>query len=312
MTYKYTITPIWLNPPSTLVLNTITVDVEDWYQSTCDLKQEISKRVVRNTDRLLELFSEFDVKATFFVLGLVCEKYPRLVAKIGEYGHELATHGYSHELIYNLSPRSFAEDVRRSIDLIQNAAGKEVYGYRAPDFSINLSTLWALEVLSEIGIKYDSSIFPVYNPRYGIPRWPRFPHRIKLDSEREIIEFPISTLRVLGVNLPFVGGGYSRLLPFRLIRFGIERINRSGKPVLIYLHPYEVDTMEITELREQLSIAPLVAQAFNPQRKHKSLVEGFIRGKWIQGFNRQTVEGKLRSLLKEFRFSTVKDILNLD
>lgn len=275
-----------LNKP---VLNAMTIDVEDWFQSTCDLSREISYRVVEDTHKILELFAEFGVKATFFVLGLVCEKYPGLIVSIKEDGHEIATHGYSHEPLYNLSRQALAEDVRKSIDLIQAATGERVYGYRAPDFSVNASTLWALEVLAENGIKYDSSIFPIYNPGYGIPEWYRFPHRIKLNSEHEIIEFPISTLRAFGLNFPFIGGGYSRLFPIWFTKLGARKINYSERPVITYVHPYEVDTAEIADYKEEIL--------------------GLTR--LSQGFNRRMTRAKLRNLLSSFGFSTVKEVLNL-
>lgn len=281
--------PLSLNFAQQMVPNAMTVDVEDWYQSTLDLCAEITDRVVTNTHQILDLFAEFNVKGTFFVLGLVCEKYPQLVTTIHEAGHEIATHGYSHQPCCRLSRQSFAEDVRKSVNLIQDVIGKKVLGYRAPDFSISLDSLWALEVLAENGIQYDSSIFPIPNPRYGIAKWYRFPHRLKFDSGHEIIEFPISTLRIFGLNFPFVGGGYSRLFPAWFIRFGIGQINRSSQAGIVYLHPYEIDCNEMEELEQ--------------------VVTGATR-LW-QSFNRKTTRAKMRDLMSSLSFCTVKEILDL-
>lgn len=285
----YSLIPMSLNSGRQPVPNAMTVDVEDWYQSTFDLGAQITDRVVTNTLRILELFAECDVKGTFFVLGLVCEKYPDLVATIHEAGHEVATHGYSHQPCYRLSPQSFADDVRKSVDLIQDVTGEKVQGYRAPDFSIDFDSVWALEVLAENGIQYDSSIFPIYNPRYGIANWHRFPHLVRFDSGCEIIEFPVSTLKVFGLNFPFIGGGYSRLFPAWLLKFGLRRINRTGRAGMVYLHPYEVDCTEMEDLRHVVT---------GPTRL------------W-QGFNRKTVRAKMRELMSSFKLCPVREVLNL-
>lgn len=277
-------------PPNEPVLNALTVDVEDWYQSTYDLDAPISDCVVRNTHRLLDLFDEYGVRATFFVLGLVCEKYPPLIAQIKAGGHELATHGYSHRPVNRMSPREFAEDVRRSLDLIQSTAGERVYGYRAPDFSIDAHSLWALEVLIENGLRYDSSIFPIRNARYGIRGWYRFPQRIDFDGRGAIIEFPLSTVRVGGYTLPFVGGGYSRLLPVWLIKLGIRKLNRAGQGAVVYLHPYEFAPDEMDELRAKVP----------------------FKVRLSQGFNRQAMPSRLRSLLCSLNFSTMQHVLGLE
>jgi polysaccharide deacetylase family protein (PEP-CTERM system associated) len=279
-----------LNTSRSTVVNALTVDVEDWYQSTYDLDAPISDRVVRNTRALLRLFDECNVRATFFVLGLVCQRYPQLIGEISAEGHEVATHGYSHRTLNRISRSAFAEDLQRSLDLIQGVTGEPVKGYRAPDFSIEADTLWALEVLAENGIQYDSSIFPFHSSRYGIRGWYRFPHRIEMDDDRTIIEFPLSTLSPGGHALPFVGGGYSRLLPAWLIEHGIRRLNRACQSAIVYLHPYEIDTEEMVELRDAVP----------------------LRTRLSQGFNRCAVASRTRQLFQGLEFSTAASVLGLE
>jgi polysaccharide deacetylase family protein (PEP-CTERM system associated) len=284
-----TIAPLSLNMPDNGVVNALTVDVEDWYQSTYDLTAPVPKRVVDNTQNLLALFDECGVRATFFILGLVCEKYPHLIADIKARGHELATHGYSHQPVSDMSRQEFSEDLKQSIDLLEDVTGEQVYGYRAPDFSVNTSSLWAMEVMIEHGIRYDSSIFPIRNPRYGIQGWHRFPHRIVFDEEKAIIEFPLSTLRLGGYVLPFVGGGYSRLLPCQLIELGIRRLNQMRRCAIIYLHPYEINADEMFELKNGVPFSLRLSQ----------------------GFNRKTIPSKMRRLFQGFQFSTIREVLGL-
>lgn len=290
MNCPYAIEPLSLETPGRPVVNALTVDVEDWYQSTYDLEAPISGRVVGNTQALLRLLDESNVRATFFVLGLVCEKYPHLIAEIQSTGHELATHGYSHRPLTGMSRADFTEDLQRSLDLIQDVTGEPVYGYRAPDFSIDAHTLWALEVLVQQGMRYDSSIFPVRNSRYGIQGWYRFPHRIEIDEQSAIIEFPLSTLSPNGHAVPFVGGGYSRLLPGWLIELGIRRLNQAGHSAIVYLHPYEMDTQEMTELRGEIP----------------------LRTRLSQGFNRRAIPSRMRRLFRTLEFSPVREVLGLE
>jgi polysaccharide deacetylase family protein (PEP-CTERM system associated) len=230
------------------IVNAMSVDVEDYFQASAFDRlvsrpswRERESRVVANTERLLECFARHQVRGTFFVLGWVAERFPQLVRDIAGQGHELASHGFHHQLIYTLTPDQFRDDVRRAKAAIEDAGGSAVRGYRAPRFSIIRSSLWALDVLIEEGHTYDASIFPIHHDRYGIPDALRRPHVIERGAG-SIVEVPGSTVRVGGGNLPIAGGGYFRLLPYAFTKWGITRVNAAeGEPVVFYIHPWEVD-----------------------------------------------------------------------
>lgn len=232
----------------TPIVNAMSVDVEDYFQASA-FDRVVSRadwhgfesRVVRNTHRLLTLFDQHGVRATFFVLGWVAERFPELVRDIARLGHEVASHGFHHQLIYTLTPEQFREDVRRAKAVAEDAAGCAVVGYRAPSFSVVKPTLWALDVLLEEGYEYDASIFPIHHDRYGIPDSPRHIHRIER-AAGAIVEVPGSTVRVGTANLPIAGGGYFRLFPYAWTKWGISRVNTvDQEPVVFYLHPWEID-----------------------------------------------------------------------
>ena len=225
----------------------ITVDVEDWPQSTWDHNLPITLRAADNTHRVLDQLASLEARATMFVLGRLARKYPDVVRRIHAEGHEVASHGDGHIEVFKLGPKAFAEDIRRSKGDLEDITGQRVMGYRAPDFSIGADNLWALEVLAESGFDYDSSIFPVKAARYGIPHWPLTPVRVKLGSGRDLTEFPISTVRLFGRNWPLGGGGYQRLLPGFLFRFLSGRVMRK-RPFVLYCHPYEFDAGEFSQL----------------------------------------------------------------
>lgn len=239
-----------LTPPATGsgFKNVISVDVEDYFhaESFADTVERsrwgtYASRVESNTKRLLELFAELKVEATFFVLGWVAERYPGLVREIAAAGHELACHSYWHRLIYKLDPKEFREDTYHAKQTIEEGAGVQIYGYRAPTYSIVSSSLWATDILAELGFTYDSSIFPIRHDRYGIPSAPRFPFRINT-AAGPLLEYPIATFRLWGqLNFPFGGGGYLRLLPWWYTRLGLHRAQSEGLPVIAYVHPWEVD-----------------------------------------------------------------------
>ncbi len=277
--------------------NVLTLDIEDWYQSSLDIlgpghanaprPVAPSRRVVTNTRRLLRILAEFDTTATCFVLGSVAESYPGLVAEIRDAGHEIATHGYAHHLVYHLTPREFYADLRRSIETLEPLIDKPVHGHRAPYFSITHRSQWALRVLSDSGIQYDSSIFPIRRRLYGLPDWEGFPHTIRV-GQGSLQEFPISTVSVMRQNIPVGGGGYFRLLPYCITRWAVRAINRCGEPVVFYLHPYELDTGELRH--------PLPDEDWAVRKVRLT-----------QRLNRGKTEGKLRKLLSDFRWTSVSD-----
>ncbi|KAA3657857.1 MAG: DUF3473 domain-containing protein, partial [Calditrichaeota bacterium] len=228
--------------------NAITVDVEDWFQVSLfrhhinnSSWDKMESTVTDNTVRILNLFSRYNVKATFFVLGWVAERYPELVVAMQENGHEVASHGYGHQMVFDQTPDQFQEDVGRSLEILQAITGEKVRGYRAPSYSITRDTLWALEKLVDLGIEYDSSIFPIRHDVYGVEDAPRFPFKISIENKQQIIEFPISTTKIIGKNVPIAGGGYLRLWPYWFFKSGIKRVNKGGEPTIIYFHPWEID-----------------------------------------------------------------------
>lgn len=275
--------------------NALTIDVEDYFQVNafaklvrCDEWGCYPLRVGDNTRRILDLLDEFGITATFFVLGWVAERVPGLVGEIRRRGHEIASHGYGHQLVYAIGPEAFREDVRRSRQILEDQAGERVHGYRAPSYSITAKSLWALEILLEEGFSYDSSIFPVYHDTYGVPDAPRFPHQIDCRAGT-ITEFPLTTLP-LGFGerqyrLPIAGGGYLRLLPAELIRRGIARINGSEQqPAVLYFHPWEIDPAQ-----------PRIKAGLKSRFRHY--------------VNLHRTEGKLRHLLGALKFHPMTTIL---
>lgn len=269
--------------------NILTVDVEDYFHVSAFERQvaksswaSFESRVKGNTMRILDMFDEAGVKATFFVLGWVAERDPGLVREIGDRGHEVACHGHLHRRVHAMKPEEFREDVRKAKAKIEDAGGRAVKGFRSPSFSVTPGTFWCLDVLLEEGFAYDSSVFPIRHDHYGIPLFSRFPVRFQTPGGGEIVEFPLSTVRWLGRNFPVAGGGFLRFLPLSLIRGGIRRINdMEGKPAVIYFHPWEIDPDQ-------------------PRVKGASLLARFRHYR-----NLDKTEGKVRSLLSEFSFAPV-------
>jgi polysaccharide deacetylase family protein (PEP-CTERM system associated) len=277
--------------PDRVVINAMTIDVEDYFHvSVFDgvvprhFWEGFESRVCANTDRLLQLFDSYEVKATFFVLGWVAERHPDLVRRIVSQGHELASHGYGHRLVYDQTPKAFREDVRRAKDLLEATSGTLVLGYRAPSYSVTPKSLWALDILIEEGYRYDSSIFPIRHDRYGIPLSPRHPYLLDR-AGGALVEAPASTTRLGPLNLPVAGGGYFRILPYGWTRWGMSRVNRlEGRPTIFYLHPWEIDPDQ----------PRLKTGALSRFRHYRNLAE---------------TEGRLRRLLNDFRFGPMSAVL---
>jgi polysaccharide deacetylase family protein (PEP-CTERM system associated) len=277
------------------MLNALTVDVEDYFQVTAFAKvvpreawDTYPLRVVENTRRVLDLLDEFSVKATFFVLGWIAEREPSLVREIAERGHEIASHGYGHELVYDIGPERFREDLRRSREILEGITGSPVIGYRAPSYSITARSIWALDILIEEGFAYDSSIFPVHHDIYGMPGAERFTHIIRREVG-EIWEFPLTTWTpsLLGKQccVPVAGGGYLRLLPAGLIRRVFQGINeRDRRPAVLYFHPWELDPGQ-------------------PRMK------ACLKSRFRHYLNLHRTGDKLRRLLSGLRFGTMGEVL---
>jgi polysaccharide deacetylase family protein (PEP-CTERM system associated) len=226
-----------------------TVDVEDWYQSCVDLDAPITERVVRNVESVLGVLDDAGVKGSFFVQGLVAEAFPGLISRLVDEGHEVQSHGYSHRPLHSLNRAELRDELERAKYSVEDAAGTAVTAFRAPDFSILEPNLWALEVLAEVGFSVDSSIFPGWSPRYGIRGWELAPRRLSLPNGTEILEVPVAVWPVAGVRVPVAGGGYCRALPRRVLEHGIRAVRASGRPVVLYCHPYEFSPRELDDYR---------------------------------------------------------------
>ncbi|MGZ8285385.1 MAG: XrtA system polysaccharide deacetylase [Allosphingosinicella sp.] len=229
------------------MLNALSVDVEDWFQVGAfeavirrDQWDGLEQRVERNAEAVLDLFAEAKVKATFFTLGWVAERHPALIRRAAAEGHEIASHGWDHERVFNLGAEGFRADLRRAHEAIADAAGVAPKGYRAPSFSIDARTPWAHPILAEEGYAYSSSVAPVAHDHYGWREAPRFAHRPLPDSE--LIELPVTTVELGGRRMAAGGGGFFRLLPYRFSSWAIDRVNREDqRPAVFYFHPWEID-----------------------------------------------------------------------
>ncbi len=273
------------------VIHALSIDVEDYFHVAALAKvispddwSTLPSRVERNTERLLELFEQAGTKATFFVLGWVAERYPQLIRKLADAGHEIASHGYSHQLIYSQTPAVFTEESKRSKLLLEDIVQQPVTGYRAASYSITKESLWALDILAELGFTWDSSIFPIRHDRYGIPDSPRQPYTIKTGNGSLIHEFPLTTAHLLGMKLPAAGGGYFRQFPYPVFRALFRQASQNGRhPQMFYLHPWEIDPDQ-------------------PRYNNAS---------WLSRFRHYTnldqCYNRLERLLKDFRFGTVTE-----
>ena len=274
------------------VTNALTIDVEDYFHVEAFAAvippsdwDRYPRRVERNTYRLLGHLSHRRIRATFFILGWVAERCRGLVQAIVKAGHEIGSHGYGHQMICRNDERAFRADVYRSKAILEDQTGSPVDCYRAASYSITAETLWALDALADMGFKYDSSIYPVYHDYYGLPSAPRFPHFRPLSGGKRILEFPPSTLRAFGVNLPIGGGGYFRLFPYCVTSRAIRRLNETERqPALLYFHPWEFDPEQ-----------PRIKAPWRSRLRHYQ--------------NLGSAEDKLQRLLDQFAWAPMGEVL---
>ncbi len=271
-------------------MHCLSFDVEEhfqvsafWSEARRQQWDKYESRVENNTRKLVELLAQHDTKATFFVLGWVAERYPGLVKMLVGQGHEIASHGYGHEVITGQTPRMFRDDVRKAKGILEDISGKRVCGYRAPSFSITKDTKWAIPVLIEEGYLYDSSIFPVLHDRYGMPDATPTIHLLRGEVGC-IWEVPPSTTNILGVRFPVAGGGYFRLFPYPILRQLLKRIERAGHPLVMYLHPWELDP-------------------------DQPKMQGSCLSMFRHYINLHRTEDRLRSLLADFCFTSIREAL---
>ncbi|WP_264696360.1 XrtA system polysaccharide deacetylase [Candidatus Nitrosacidococcus sp. I8] len=254
----------------------MSVDVEDYFQVSAfervisrDSWDTLTTRVEQNTDRILQIFSDHRICATFFMLGWVAERYPNLVRRIVESGHELASHGYNHTRVINQDPDSFKKDVSHTKKLLEDLSGIPVVGYRAASYSIGRNNLWAHEILADTGYRYSSSIYPVHHDLYGMPEAPRFAFQT---PNALLLEIPISTISLFKQNFPCGGGGYFRLFPYHLSRWALRRVNqKDNQPCIFYFHPWEIDPEQPRQ--KNLKLKTRIRHYLNLERMEKRLVQ---------------------------------------
>jgi polysaccharide deacetylase family protein (PEP-CTERM system associated) len=274
-----------------VIVNAMTIDVEDYFHVSAFegiVRRtdwgSYERRVVANTRRLLHIFGRGDVRATFFVLGWVADQEPELVRAIVAAGHELASHGYAHRLIYQQDPAAFRDDIRRAKTLLEQISGVAVRGYRAPSFSVTPQSRWALDVLQEEGHAYDASIFPIRHDRYGMPGAPRHPYQERT-SGGVLAEAPATTVTIGPMTMPAAGGGYFRIFPYSFTRWALRRVNqREGQPAVVYLHPWELDPDQ-------------------PRLRASRL------GRFRHYTNLHRTEARLTRLIRDFKFAPLGDVL---
>ena len=281
--------------PAVRQINAFTVDVEDYFHVAA-LSSAISReswasreyRVEANTERLLGVLAERNVHGTFFVLGWVAERSAGLVRRIAAAGHEVACHGYGHKLVYRQARVEFREETVRAKACLEDLIGESVLGYRAASFSVTRASLWALDVLIDLGFRYDSSIFPIHHDIYGLPGAAPEPNVLRAPSGRTLIEFPMSAAKFYGVPIPVSGGGYFRILPYWLTRAGLKQINeRGGRPFTFYVHPWELDPKQ-----------PRISVGWFSRFRHYT--------------NLTRCESRLRRVLSEFNFTSMREALRLN
>lgn len=277
-----------------IITNALSIDVEEYYHGMefeaavpGNGRDYLPSRVEESVDRVLTLLSLHGVRATFFTVGQVAESHPAMVRKIDQEGHEVACHSYRHELVFRQSQGEFRDDIRRAKVALEDLTGKAVIGYRAPNYSIKQEQAWAYDILLEEGFRYDSSVYPIFHDRYGYPEAPRFPYEMRCNAHSKLVEFPIGTVRLFGVNWPIGGGGYFRLLPKLLFEFSIRWVNKKEKqPVMFYFHPWELD----------------------PDQP-RPIMPWLHRFRHYVGLKRE--ESKLAHLFQQIHFRPIREILGL-
>jgi polysaccharide deacetylase family protein (PEP-CTERM system associated) len=268
-----------------MTLLAFSVDVEDWYNGFFDKPDDIDRfpsRIGVGIEKILRLLSDFDSKATFFFLGCLARRDPKLVRSVAREGHEIGIHGDYHNPIWNLDAKEFREQIRRARRVVEDISGQAVDGFRAPFFSVDQHSLWALDVLEEENFRYDSSIFPIWNPRYGFPSAPRFPF-IALRNGR-LIEVPISTLSIGPITFPFSGGFYLRTVPFGLARAGFRHMKNRGAAGVLYMHPWELDPGQ-----------PVLDTGLVARLRHRIGLHRF--------------HDRIKALLSEFKFYAIRTLV---
>lgn len=267
------------------IKNALSIDLEEWYQGILQIDSKDwprhENRINIGLEKILDILSRRNIKATFFVLGYLAEKNPKAVKAIADAGHEIASHGWGHRPVYELSMQQFREDVARSKRVLESITNTKVIGYRAPLFSVTKKSLWALDILKDLGFEYDSSVFPTKNFCYGIPDAPLTKYNA---GAKGIIEFPMSVIKVFGFSLPVCGGFYMRALPYFMTKHGIRHFNKHKGPAVFYMHPWELDADK-----------PKIAL---------SLV-----WKIIHEYNIGTMENKFKKLTNDFEFTSIKEVL---
>jgi polysaccharide deacetylase family protein (PEP-CTERM system associated) len=264
-----------------------TVDVEDWYQSSIDYGAPVSERLVRNMEVVLGLLAECGVHGTFFVQGRVAETFPQVVASIVSAGHEVQSHGYSHTPLFELDHDGLRQELDRARKTVEDACGMPVTAFRAQDFSVLRENLWAMDAIEQTGFTLDSSIFPMRTRRYGISRWELAPHHLTLGNGAKILEVPVAIWEVGPMRVPVAGGGYFRVLPRALLEWGLRAIISSGRPAVVYCHPYEFNPGELAEFRGQV-----------PYRTRLS-----------QGIGRASFRQRVKALLESLPFGRLDEVL---
>ncbi len=275
--------------PEAIPRHCLSFDIEEHFQVSAFESpmrrrhwEQFESRVEVNTERLLSLLAKRGVRATFFVLGWVAERYPSLVRRIASCGHEVASHGYAHELITGQTPIAFREDIRKAKSILESILSQPVLGYRAPSFSITKDTMWATQILVEEGYIYDSSIFPVLHDRYGVPSANPEAHQL-LTVSGVLWEVPPSTVKYLGVRLPVAGGGYFRLYPYSVLRTLLRKLEGEGASLVMYMHPWE----------------------FDPDQPR---MEGSLVSRMRHYLNLDKTESRMRDLLKDFSFAPIRQV----